>query len=842
MRESVFQAPIGPNQWSDKLNIEQRFEFREEELELISGCLPQLQTMLSNALAALGVDVVRDFQLPRALNGSAADRFGQVYAAAAVAIQRCTGHDVSWSCGLEANYEAQCHCLFEYEQYDVGFLAGKIVLLILTELLPGLILEENAGVEGLPDISGDYRVDFEELKTFAADRILPLDTHAICEAAHRLDIPCVYMDRLPYHGLSDDFRVRENGLLALGQGRFRKVIDGTICTTLSAHLMPLIRDRVKRLQTIEQSEYSALLNGFRYQKTGSFARAKRVAGKWSYPVRLSTVRDASESVVVNGDDELREAVTPLLRTAGELVIDQPPSGETVLLVFANGKPLTLIFPGRENECAEPAMELHESIISATTQLVAGLNCGLVMFTVISSDFSRPLVETGGAVTDIDFAPGLDVYLSAHRHLLSEAAEGFVRWVFPAGSQSKIQSIAITGTNGKTTTTRMIERILRDSGLNTGMICTDGEYLNNEKQLIEKHQKIGSFHRQFESPDIDVAVLEFWYGRIRHLGFTARHYDVCICTNVTAEHRRAYSIADVAGLRLMKRSVMERAANAAILNADDDQCMKMLPLNSCKKIFLTSLNKSRQEMHELTGGMAAVCVLERVNGEPWIVLYDADRIEVMPVDKIPATFDGAAQFNVSNAMQAICGVYSMGIDLLQIRATLSGFDMNAVDTPWRLNIFDQYPPKIVVDFAHNPDGVKRISEFATRLQVPGRKIIAFSAYRSREGVKQLARAAAGHFDCYVCKPYGVWEGKAGMENREVPDDVPELMHKTLLEAGVNEDMIITFQDEMDGIDHALDIAQEGDLVLLLLGYFSMPIIAEHLQDYYAREFKTLANTP
>ena len=255
MRESIFQAPFGPNQWSNKLNIEQRFEFREEELVLISDCLPQLPTTLSNALAALGVNVARDFRLRQELKGSSADCFGQLYAAAAIAIQRSTGHDVSLSRGLEANYRTQCHCLFEYEHFDVGFLAGKIVLLILTELLPGLILEESAGVGGLEDISGDYRVDFEGLKVFAADRILPRDTHAIWEAANRLDIPCVHIERWPYEDSTGGFRVRTNGLLALGQGRFQKIRDCAFCPSLAAHLSPLIHDRVKRLLAIVQSEY-----------------------------------------------------------------------------------------------------------------------------------------------------------------------------------------------------------------------------------------------------------------------------------------------------------------------------------------------------------------------------------------------------------------------------------------------------------------------------------------------------------------------------------------------------------------------------------------------------------
>jgi UDP-N-acetylmuramyl tripeptide synthase len=834
MRESVFQAPAGPNQWSNKRNIEQRFEFTEEELALISDCLPQLPTSLSNALAALGVDVARDFRLFQALKGSSADRFGQLYAAAAIAIQRSTGHDVSLSRGLEANYRAQCHCLFEYDHFDVGFLASKIVLLILTELVPGLKLEESAGVEGLEDISGDYRVDYEGLKVFAADRILPRDTHAIWEAANRLDVPCVHMERWPYEGTTGGLRVRTNGLLALGQGRFQKTIDGTFCPTLSAHLLPLIHDRVKRLQTIEQSEYRALLNKYRYRKVSSFLRAKRVAGKWSYPVRLSAANDPSKPLVVNGNDELHDAAAPLLRAAGELVIDQLPIGEMALLVFANGKPLTTIFPNRENGNAVPGSELHDSIVSATTQLVSGLNCGLVMFTLISSDFSRPLVKTGGAVIDIDFAPRLDIHLSAHESLLNEAAEEFVRWVFPKGSQSRIHSIAITGTNGKTTTTRMIERVLRDSGLKTGMVCTDGEYLNNEKQNIEPHQKPLSFHRQFDSADIDVAVLEYWFGRIRHLGFTARYYDVCICTNVTAEHRRPYAIADVAGVRNLKRAVMERAANAAVLNADDDNCLKMLPLTSCKKIFFTSLNKSRQELHGITERVAAYCIQEHIDGKPWVVLYDPDRIEVMPVDRIPATFAGAAKFNVSNAMQAICGVYALGIDLQKIKTTLSSFAMNAEETPWRLNFYDQYPPKILVDYAHNPGGVKCISEFAGQLQVQGKKIIAFSAYRSKEGISNLARAAAGHFDYYVCKPYGNIENYARGSNDSVPDNVLELMRDALLEAGVDEELIITCQEEMDGVDHALKVAQEGDLVLLLLGNISMPHVKQHLMNYYAGE--------
>ena len=830
MKESIYQAPIGPNRWSDKLNIEQRFEFDENELDLISNHLPNLQTRLTNALAALGVDVARDFQLPAAPRVGAADHFGQVYAAAAIALQRCTGHDVNWSHSFEANYPAQCHCLYEYEHLDVGFRTGKIVLLILAELLPGLVLEDGRDDQRGFGLSGDYRVDFEALKVFAGDLILPRDTRAIWEAAQRLDIPCIHLEREPYEGLAGDFRVRKNGLLMLGQGRFQKVIDGTICPALSAHLLGFIHDRIKCLQLIQQTKFSALLSNYKYRKVRTINKAKQVADNWSYPLRLSAARETDDPILINNIDELQEVMTRLLGSHDELIMDQPPQGKTALLVFANKRPLGAILQGQDERHDESHVELHDSIISATTQLVARLGCGLVMFTIVSTDFSSPLAESGGAVTSVDFAPNLDKHLSEHESILNQAAEGFVRWMFPPGSQSRIQSVAITGTNGKTTTTRMIERILRQSGLNTGMVCSDGEFLNNKKQFLEPHQKVGNFQRQFESADIDVAVLEHWYGRIRNLGFAACHYDVCICTNVTAEHRRVYSVADVAGLRLVKRAVMLRAANAAVLNADDVNCLKMLPLKRCKKLFLTSLCKSEPQLRGQFGVDVALCVQESVKGESWIVLYDRDRIEVMPTSMIPATFDGAAQFNVSNAMQAICGAYAMGIDLAQIRTSLSGFAMNAENTPWRLNFYDQYPPQIVVDFAHNPDGVKSISEFVNKLEIAGKKIICFSADRSDEGIMDLARSAAGYFDYYVCKSYEPPEGKPRV-NESGPDHILGLMRRSLLEAGEKKDNIATFITEMEGVDHALDVANEGDLVLLLLGYVGMPIIAEHLKHYY-----------
>jgi cyanophycin synthetase len=204
--------------------------------------------------------------------------------------------------------------------------------------------------------------------------------------------------------------------------------------------------------------------------------------------------------------------------------------------------------------------------------------------------------------------------------------------------------------------------------------------------------------------------------------------------------------------------------------------------------------------------------------------------VIQVRQIPATFDGLARFNVMNAVQAIAGCYAEGVPPATIRDAMSKFSMSAENTPWRLNFYEGLPFKVLVDFAHNPDGLKRIAEFTDGIQTQGRKLVAFSGFRSERQIKLMSEAVANHYDHYVLKNYGKTRYSSEEERDEF--EIPHKMRKVLQDSGVNEDQISIIPDEMKAMTYCLNMAQPGDLVVLLLGYSALKGIKEFMDEYIA----------
>jgi cyanophycin synthetase len=220
------------------------------------------------------------------------------------------------------------------------------------------------------------------------------------------------------------------------------------------------------------------------------------------------------------------------------------------------------------------------------------------------------------------------------------------------------------------------------------------------------------------------------------------------------------------------------------------------------------------------------VLESIADESWIVLYDGgQRLPVLPVSGIPATFNGVAVVNVSNSMHAIAASYFAGIDLGLIKSALSVFKAGQELTPGRFNVFDDLPFRIIMDFAHNPDGVQKICEFADRQSVKGRKVIAFAGLskRSDDLNKKIAQAVAGHFDFYFCKDY---------EPSEPPKRrfTGPFMQKILIEAGVPESATTVVTFGRDVIFRIFDSCEPGDMLLLLAGHSETPKIPGYIREY------------
>ena len=411
--------------------------------------------------------------------------------------------------------------------------------------------------------------------------------------------------------------------------------------------------------------------------------------------------------------------------------------------------------------------------------------------------------------------------------LDSAAEALLDRLFPVEESVRMPTIAITGTNGKTTTTRMTGHIMSVAGRKPGMVCTDGIFLNGE--ILEKGDicsRVGHL-KVLTSKEVNVAVLETHQAGILTSGFAFRFCDIAVCLNVSEDHLGEVNIDTVEQMAEVKRALPERAKQAVVLNADDPHCHAMFDKVTAKQKCLVSMNSSREQLHALHGnGLACCCVLEMIDGRQWLVIYDKQlRLPLMTVDSIPATFAGAAHFMVSNAMHAITASYLSGVSLEVIKTVMISFDSSYDSTPGRLNVFDDLPFRIIMDFAHNPDGMHRFCEFIDRQNVTGRKLVAFAASTNRkdETIVGMGHSLAGHFDFYFCKEHIHQDGK---KHRKVAG----LLKQGLIEEGVAESQIAVKTSGKNIIFEIFDACQPGDLLVMLMGHVESPLLPGYIREY------------
>ncbi len=437
----------------------------------------------------------------------------------------------------------------------------------------------------------------------------------------------------------------------------------------------------------------------------------------------------------------------------------------------------------------------------------GLDIGGVDF--LTDDISRSYKEIGGGIVEVNAAPGFRMHVAPSEGKARDVAGEVMDMLFPADKPSRIPIAAITGTNGKTTTARMLAHVLKASGLIVGNTSTDGIYIDGHLSVKGDMTGPKSASIVLRDPGVDCAVLETARGGILRAGLGYDTCDVAACLNVSADHLGLKGIDTTAQLAEIKRVVVEIAEDTVVLNADDEHCLAMADYTKAKILCYVTINPVHPLVREHTRSGGRAVVLEQGMNGDMITIYDnGTHIPLLWTHLIPATLEGKAIHNVQNAMFAAGMAYSMGKSLEDIRHGLRTFTTNFFQSPGRMNIFDEYPFKVILDYAHNPAAIETMCNTIDRFEVEGRKIVLISAPGDRrdEDVLEMARLAAGHFDHYICKAD---DNRRGRDDREIP----LLLSKGLKENGVDEGQIQIIEDEVEAVDAALKMAVSGDLILI-----------------------------
>ena len=286
-------------------------------------------------------------------------------------------------------------------------------------------------------------------------------------------------------------------------------------------------------------------------------------------------------------------------------------------------------------------------------------------------------------------------------------------------------------------------------------------------------------------------------------------NVAAVLNVQSDHLGLKGIDTLEQLAEVKRIPIEVAKDCAVLNADDPNVLKMSAYTEAKVICYVTMNPSHALVREHVRAGGRACALEAgVNGS-MITLYDkGSHIPLMWTHLIPATLEGRALHNVQNAMVAASLAFALGIKLDAIRQGLRTFDTTFFQAPGRMNVFNEHPFKVLMDYGHNAHAVGVMADLAGRLDVAGRRIIVVAGPGDRrdEDLREIANVVAGKFDHYICRRDDTLRGRDG-------DEVPRIIAKALQEKGVPASAITIIPDEQQAIDAALKMGQPGDLLLV-----------------------------
>jgi cyanophycin synthetase len=438
----------------------------------------------------------------------------------------------------------------------------------------------------------------------------------------------------------------------------------------------------------------------------------------------------------------------------------------------------------------------------------GLDIGGVDF--LTRDIAESYRDTGGGICEVNAGPGFRMHVAPSEGTPRDVAGPVIDMLFPEGAPSRIPIAAITGTNGKTTTSRMLAHILKMRGFTVGLTSTDGVHIDGKLSVPGDMTGPISAKMILRDPSVDAAVLEVARGGMLRGGLGFERCNVAACLNVTADHLGLGGIDTLEQLAEVKRIPLEVATDAAVLNADDAYCLQMADYTDARILAYVTMNPSHAlvKQHIRAGGQALV-LEEGMNGH-MITIYDKERhIPLLWTHLIPATIEGRAMHNVQNAMFAAALAYNLKIGLEDIRHGLRTFDATFFQAPGRTNIYDEHPFKVILDYAHNPAAVRAMCNLVDRFDVENRRIVVLAAPGDRrdEDIREIADIAAGHFDHYVCRCDDHRRGRR-------KDEVAVMLKNQLLEQGVKATAIDVVADEQEATTRALELAEPGDLLLVL----------------------------
>jgi cyanophycin synthetase len=786
---------------------------------------------------------------------------GHVLEHVAIELQNIAGEEVTFGKTRSAGPAGVYTVVYEYAQRDEGIAAGELGLRLLCSLLSPQLRPSDSVPEGW-----SWPEARDQFIRFAQRRALGPSTASLVRAAEQRGIPWLRLNdqslvQLGHGKYQQRIQATVTGRtphisveLASDKEETNKILAGL---GLPVPQQELVNNETQAVRAARRMGFPVVTKPYngnhgrgisiRLTRDAEVAQGFHVAREHSRSVIVETFLEGEDHrlLVVNGELVAATRRTPghvvgdgerdiaalietvnqdprrgvghekvltrleldaqalkMLERAGLTAESVPPKGEIVYLrstanlsTGGTATDVTDVIHPDNREMAERAVR------------AIGLDVGGVDF--LSKDITESYRSIGGGICEVNAAPGFRMHVAPSEGTARDVATPVIDMLFPAGAASRVPIAAITGTNGKTTTARMLAHITKMAGFTPGLTTTDGVYIDGQRTVPGDMTGPVSARMVLADPQIDIAVLETARGGLLRAGMGVNEVNVGAVLNVQPDHLGLKGIDTLEQLAEVKRVVVEVATDCAVLNADDPLVLRMSGHTDAKNICYVTMNPQHALVREHIRAGGRACALEAgVNGQ-MITLYDrSGHIPLLWTHLIPATLEGRATHNVQNAMFAAAMSFSLGIKLDAIRQGLRTFDATFFQAPGRMNIFNEHPFKVLFDYGHNAHAVAALADLAQRLDVTGRRIVVLAGPGDRrdEDLVAIAHAVAGRFDHYICRRDDNLRERAS-------DEVPRIQAAALRAAGVAESAISVIPDESEAINAALNMGKPGDLLLI-----------------------------